>query len=259
MNLPLSKQLSNSLEQKTIIITGASAGIGRQCAIDCSKAGACVVLIARSVDKLLETRSMLEDGNHLVFPYDLSNCEDINVAIKDIVKKVGHVHGFIHSAGAADTMPFQAVSPEDMLVLHKVNTISAFEIARQISKPGCLSPTGASFIFISSIRAIHPEPGTIAYAASKSALVSGMKVIALELAKKKVRCNCISPGFIRTDILDEYLGQIDEEEKQRVLAGSLLGLGEPIDVSRMAIFLLSDQARFITGTDIVIDGGTLLK
>ena len=244
-----------SLSDKTILITGASSGIGRECSIFASKLGANLVLIGRNEERLKNTLDSLEEGKHIYFSCDVTDYESLEGTIKQAVKEVGKICGFVHSAGIELTLPLRNMNHKKYEKLFAVNVISAFEIARLISKKKYLSPQGASFIFISSIKGLVGEIGNIGYCSSKSALLAGCKAMALELASKKIRVNSILPGVVETEMVKNLFDNISEEEQKVIIAKHPLGLGEPRDVANACAFLLSDASRWITGTNFVIDGG----
>ena len=250
-----------SLEGKVIVVTGASSGIGRQCAIDCSKMGATVIAIARNKDRLEETLSMLEGEGHRYYSYDLSDSQGIAELVSTIVSECGRIGGMIYAAGIEKTLPFKLLKPDDYSELFNVNTISAFEMAKSVSsiKNFSKSETGGGIVLIASITASIARNGTAAYSASKGAMVSASRVLASELAARKIRVNCISPGTILTPLMQNYLDQLSEEDLKKRISGFPLGLGETTDVSNACIFLLSDAARWITGQNIIIDGGFTIQ
>lgn len=247
-----------SLNGKKIMITGASSGIGRQCAIDCSKMGATVVLIGRDESRLQETLSQMEGDGHLVCSVDLNQLENIKPLVQNVVSKLGPLDGFIHSAGVEKTLPIKSLKPSDYEDIFRVNTLSAFEFVRYLSGSKNFNQ-GGSIVLISSITSIIGRVGVSAYAASKGAIVSAVKTMALELAKRSVRINAVSPGTVLTPLMHSYLGQIPEEERQKRVEGFPLGLGEPSDVANACIYLLSDAARWVTGQNIIVDGGYTIK
>ena len=243
-----------SLSGKKIIITGASSGIGRQCAISCSQMGALVVLIGRDESRLQETLSLMEGDGHLVCPVDLNQLENIKPLVEDVVSKLGPLDGFIHSAGIEKTLPIKSLKPADYEDIIRVNTLSAFEFVRYFSASKNFNQ-GGSMVIISSITSVIGRVGVSAYAASKGAIVSAVKTMALELAKRNVRINAVSPGTVLTPLMQSYLFQISDEERQKRVDGFPLGLGEPTDVANACIYLLSDASRWVTGQNLVVDGG----
>ena len=247
-----------TLKEKTIIVTGASSGIGRQCAIDCSKMGAKVILIARNQERLEETLASLDNNDHQVYSYDLTQIDGIKDLVNEIVSSNGKINGLIHAAGIEITKPIKLLEPCDFEMIYKTNNLSGFELMRQLSSIKNMNK-GGSIIFISSITAIIGRSGVAAYAASKGAMISATKSFALELANRQIRVNCISPGTILTPMMQNYLNDLDEISRQKRVDGFPLGLGETTDISNACIYLLSDASRWITGQNIIIDGGYTIK
>lgn len=248
-----------SLEGKTIVVTGASSGIGRQCAIDCSKMGAKVAAVARNQVRLKETLSMLEGKGHCCYSCDLSKFEGISDLVYSIVSDCGRIGGMIYAAGIEKTMPFKLLSPDDYFNVINVNALGALEMVRHISSVKNFSEEGGSLVFIASIASVIARAGTAAYTASKGLLVSTTRVLASELSSRKIRVNCISPGTILTPLLQNYLSTLSEEEYKKRVNSSLLGLGYPSDVSMAGIYLLSDASRWVTGQNLIVDGGYTIK
>lgn len=247
-----------SLKEKTIIVTGASSGIGRQCAIDCSKMGAKVILIARNQERLEETLASLDNNDHQVYSYDLTQIDGIKELVNTIVSSNGKIDGLIHAAGIEITKPIKLLESSDYEMIYRTNNLSGFELMRQLSSIKNMNK-GGSIIFISSITAIIGRSGVAAYAASKGAMISATKSFALELAKRQIRVNCISPGTILTPMMLNYLNGLDDASRQKRIDGFPLGLGETTDISNACIYLLSDASRWITGQNIIIDGGYTIK
>lgn len=244
-----------SLEGKLIVVTGASSGIGRQCAIDCSKMGATVVLIARNEERLKETIAMMEcPERHRYHLLDLSMIDRIRPLVDNIVSVHGRIDAYVHAAGIEKTLPLKLLSSDDYNSVFAINTLSAFEFIRYFSSRKKFND-GGRIVVISSILSIVGRGGVSAYAASKGAIVSAVKSMALELAPKKICINCISPGTIRTPLMERFLSSLSEEDYKKRVSGFPLGLGEVTDISQTCLFLLSDASRWITGQNIVVDGG----
>mgnify|MGYP002589065033 CR=1 FL=1 len=243
-----------SLTGKTILVTGASSGIGRQCAIDCSRGGAKIVLIGRNEDRLKETLSNLQEGTGIYFIMDLSDTEQIRAGIEQIIQKVGKIDGLIHAAGIEKTTPVKYTKLSDYENVYRTNAISGFEIIRLLAS-NKVSNDSASFILIASITGIIGRAGVVSYAASKGAMIAAARTMAQEFAGRKIRVNCISPGTILTPMMTEYLESLTEDQKKKRLEGFLLGLGSTEDVSNTCIYLLSDASRWVTGQNLIVDGG----
>ncbi|MCK5848522.1 MAG: SDR family oxidoreductase, partial [Caldisericia bacterium] len=232
------KQNPFSLNGKNIIITGASSGIGKQCAITCSEQGANIALIARNEERLENTYDQLQPGNHISFAQDITEFDMLESLIKEIVEKIGKISGFVHCAGVELTLPLRNMKPELYKKIFDVNVVSGFELAKYITKRKNIADK-ASLVFISSVMGVISQPGLIGYSASKGALISGVKTLALELSKKQTRTNCISPGYVNTPLLNS----LSEERKNILESMHPLGLGEPTDIANAVVFLLSDGSK----------------
>lgn len=243
-----------SLENKVIIVTGASSGIGAQCAIDCSKMGAKVVLVARNEERLQQTVSQMEGEGHLVKSYDLNDLDGVKSLVASITSETGKVDGFIHAAGIEITKPIKLLTPEDYEIVYRTNALAGFEFVRQLSSIKNTN-NGASIVLISSISGVIGRGTVAAYAASKGAMISATRTMAIELAKRNIRVNCVSPGTILTPMMQNVLDSMDEEARAKRVDGFLLGLGETTDISNACIYLLSDAAKWVTGQNLIIDGG----
>lgn len=248
-----------NLNNKNILITGASSGIGKECAILANKAGARVVLIGRNIKRLTETYNMLEGENNLYYSVDLTNYLCLENIINECVSKIGLFSGFIHSAGIELTKPIQTMSAKVFEDLFAINVISAFEISRILSKKKYINPLGASFIYISSIMALYGQKGKVGYCSSKSALLGGTKALALELAVRSIRVNCILPAIVETEMTRKMLASLPETSLIEMQKKHPLGFGKPEDVANASLFLLSDLSKWITGIELVIDGGYHLE
>ena len=169
--------------------------------------------------------------------------------------RIGKISGFVHSAGIEMTLPLRSMQPSYYEDMFATNVISGFELARIISRKKYLGESGVSFIFISSVMGILGQAGKVGYCSSKGALISGAKAMALELAKKNIRVNCILPGVVETEMSNKMLENLPEESKKSILGMHPLGLGKPEDIANACAFLLSDASRWITGTNLIVDGG----
>jgi len=244
-----------SLKDKTVLITGASSGIGKQCAIDASKLGAKVILLGRDQERLQQTRELMADGEHLPISQDICDYDKLPDMIANAVEKTGKIAGFIHSAGIEKTLPFKDMSHDEYEKLFSINVIAGLEIARIISNKKFHIAGDTSFVLISSIMGVIGQRATVGYCASKGALVPACKAMALELAPKKIRVNCVLPAVVMTEMTQRFFTRMNEDAQNAVINMHPLGLGKPQDVSNMCMFLLSDLARWITGTSMLVDGG----
>ena len=244
-----------NLKNKNIIITGASSGIGRQCAITFSQLGANVILIARDKERLKDTFNKLEKGSHLIISQDITKYDELEEVVNAAVDKVGKISGFVHSAGIEMTLPLRSMQTSYYEEMFSINVIAGFELARIISKKKYLDGDGASFIFISSVMGILGQLGKVAYCSSKGALISGARAMALELEKKNIRVNCILSGVVETEMSNKMFENLPEESKKSIIDMHPLGLGKSEDIANACTFLLSDASRWITGTNLIVDGG----
>lgn len=244
-----------SLKNKNLLITGASSGIGRQCAITFSQLGANIILIARNKERLKDTFNKLEKGNHLIISQNITEYNKLEEIVNTSVEKIGKISGFVHSAGIEITLPLRNMQPSYYEKMFSVNVIAGFELAKIISKKKYLDKNGTSFVFISSVMGILGQAGKIGYCSSKGALISGSKAMALELVKKNIRVNCILPGVVKTEMSNKMFENLPEESKKSIVNMHPLGLGKPEDIASACAFLLSDAARWITGTNLIVDGG----
>ena len=245
-----------SLEGKTILITGASSGIGAQCAVDCSKMGANVVLVARNEERLKNVLSQCEGDTHAYYMADMSEIVDKGAKplLEQIVSEHGKLDGFIHSAGIQKTAPLKLLSVKDYEEVIKVNTLSAFEILKYLPNIKYMNADGR-IVLIASITGVIGRPGLAAYSASKGALISAARSMSLELAQRGIGINCVSLGTILTPLMKEYLDSLDENKKKQRVEGFPLGLGQTTDISNACIYLLSNASRWVTGQNLVVDGG----
>lgn len=248
-----------TLEGKTIVVTGASSGIGQQCAVDCSKMGAKVVLIGRNIKRLNDTLELLDGEGHFVISIDLTDFNKLNEEVKGIVREAGPIDGLVNCAGISTTLPFKLVNAEIMDEFFHTNVFSAIEFSRHFCHIGNVNKSGASIVFLSSIMALVGENGKSLYSMTKGALLSAVRSLACEYARKNIRFNCISPGAILTPINQNLPHMKNPEARAALEAKHLLGLGKTSDISNACIYLLSDASRWVTGQNLIVDGGYLAR
>ena len=238
-----------SLEDKTILVTGASSNIGRQIAIQCSKMGANMVVVGRNEERLQETSESLFPTNNQKIIFDLNNSEGIPA----FVDSLPTLDGIVMCAAIFDTTVVRHIREEIVHQMFNTNTFSNILLVQQLLKKKKINPSG-SIIFISSVASYRPYKGNALYSATKGAVNSFSKVTALELSAQKIRVNCLHPGIVkRYTGLREGVISIEDQKKEE--SRIPLGFGSPDDIAYAAVFLLSDGARWITGTDMIVDGG----
>ena len=239
-----------SLAGKTILVTGASSGIGRETAVECSRMGADLVVTGRDTARLQETCSLLETSVKAQIVADLTLTEDV----ERLVAALPPLDGAVLCAGNSTTLPLQFGTREKFDEMFDVNFFAPVELLRLLYKKKVLQK-GASVVLIASIGGTHSfMPGNGVYGASKAALNSVMKYAAREYAPRKVRVNSICPGMVDTPLT--HRATITEEQLAEDAKKYPLGrYGRPDDIAHGAIYLLSDASSWLTGHDLVIDGG----
>lgn len=244
-----------SLEGKTILVTGASSGIGRVTAIECSKLGATLVITARNEERLNETFSLLDgqERSHKMIIADLSNDE----GIATLIENMPEIDGCVSNAGVGATLPIQFISMEELERVYKVNCFAPMMLTKALLKKKKLKKR-SSVVYTSSIAGLtNVSPANAIYGSSKNALNAYVKYAALELSGKQIRFNTIHPGRIETPLIQNRM--ISEEDIKRDLEKyPMKRYGQPEEVARTIVFLLSDASSYITGTSIVVDGGRSL-
>lgn len=243
-----------TLENKRILVTGASSGIGRSIAIECSKMGASVVLTARNKERLEETLGMCKGDNHVIYEADLTDA----TAVDTLVNEVSELDGIVLCSGKGATAPFNFSTKEKFMDVFNTNFFAPVELLRLLSKKKKIRQ-GGSVVFIVSIGGLSKfSMGNSMYGASKASLNSMIHFCALELAGKKIRVNGICPGMVDTPLI--HSGTITDEQHAKDMENyPLKRYGTPEDIAYGAIYLLSDAASWVTGHALVIDGGITSK
>lgn len=239
---------------RTIVITGASSGIGRQCAIECSKMGATVILVARNYERLKDTFDNLVSDNNKIFCADLTSTDQVIDLSQKIGKEIGKIDGIVHCAGISTTLPFKSVSAEKIECFFRSNVFSAIELTRELCKVKFMNE-GASIIFFSSVMGCVGESGKSLYSMTKGALIAAARSLACEFAKRKIRVNCVSPGAILTPINANLPHMTDPDLRKKLEDKHLLGFGQTEDIANAVIYLLSNASRWVTGQNLIVDGG----
>ncbi len=246
-----------SLKNKTILITGASSGIGRATAIECSMLGANVIITARNEERLHETLSMLdisERQQHQLILADLTESDEID----KIANNISLLDGFVNNAGVGMSKPIQFIKEGDLKEIFSINTYAPVLLTQKILKKKKINK-GASIVFTSSIGGnFTVTAGRALYGMTKGAIHNFMKYCALELASRQIRCNSVNPGMIETPLISS--GTLSSEDiKIDMEKYPLKRYGKPQEVAHAITYLLSDAASWVTGHALVIDGGLTLK
>ena len=238
-----------TLSGKTILVTGASAGIGRGIAIACAGMGAQVILTARNTERLQETLALLEGEGHTYIVADLTSEAERTA----LVEQLPALHGVVHCAGVGSRVPCKMLTQEDIDHVLKPNTEAPMLLQAQLLSEKKIKKQ-ASLVYIASAATTMPSAGNAVYSASKAALVAYAKCLAQELAPRQIRVNCISPTMVWTDLA--LVGATAEQLKEAEQLYPLKRYGQPEDIANLAIYLLSDASAWMTGSNIEITGGS---
>ncbi len=240
-------------EGKTVWVTGATSGIGLETARRLAREGAAVVCSARRSDLLDRVVSELPGVGHLSLPFDAEQEAEVTAAGNTLKAANRVIHGAAFCAGRHSLRPLQlskAIHINELLNGNILSTLLCTKIAAKLTWS-----EGASFVWLSSAAALVGNPGESVYSASKGALISACRSVAAELAAKRIRVNTVAPGVVETPMSEKWLSQMTSEQKAAIEAKHLLGFGTTADVAAAVSFLLSGDARWITGTCLTIDGG----
>jgi NAD(P)-dependent dehydrogenase (short-subunit alcohol dehydrogenase family) len=241
-----------TLKGKTILVTGASSGIGKSIAQHCASADAQLVITARNEERLSLTLASLHGQNHIEIPVDLS----VEGQIRLFAEKLPQLDGVVLCAGINPKLPVKFISADKIDEVFRINFSGSVLLVQSLLKLKRINKNGA-IVFISSIAASYATISNGLYASSKGAINSFLRVLALELAGQNIRVNGIQPGLVNTGILDSYelKDNLNEFQKEYPLGR----IGKPEDIANATRFLLSDAAEWITGSSLLIDGGITLR
>lgn len=246
-----------SLSGKNIIVTGASSGIGLATSHLICTLGGNVAMVSRNKEKLSVAQREMPEGSSKAFSFDLRNTDKIPDLVSLIRTEVGPIGGLVHCAGDFAVSPLRSFDSKEYRDLYDLHVTAFFMLSKAVCTKKNVDPTGASIVAVSSVTAISGLEGSSTYSSVKGALVSAVRSLAAEYATKKIRFNCVCPGWVNTPMLDRIKALYPDLESfdLAITKRHLLGLGQPEDVSNSICFLLSDAARWITGTSVVLDGG----
>lgn len=239
-------------QNEKFVVTGASSGMGKQIACELAEAGAVVLAMARRESELNALKEQYPN-NIVVAAVDVCDYAAVEASVKDFVSQYGKLDGAVHAAGISVLTPLKGYIEADAKRIMDISFWAGVHLLSICTKIKNAN-NGASFVLFSSVRALKGDKGSFAYSSTKASLRISAHSFAKEIAQKKMRVNTVSPGWVATDLTKEQ-GELHNLEE--VNRNHLLGIGKPEDVSGTVLFLLSDRAKWITGTDIVVDGGYL--
>jgi len=244
-----------SLEGKRVLITGSSSGIGRQIAISCSKMGATVIGTGRDTSKLDETLGLLSGAGHLMVPADLTQASGRDSVMAAIDNPL---EGIVHCAGISRLSPVRMMTEAHLLEIMAINVNAPMLLTQVLLKKQKIQD-GGSILFISSIAAHIGVAGVAGYSGSKAALLAMMRCLAMEVVKRKIRVNCLSPSLVETPLFEAMELQSGTSSMEQKRNDHPLGFGKPEDIANASVFFLSEASRWITGTTLVMDGGLTIS
>lgn len=248
----------SDISGQRILVTGASSGIGRETCVLLSHLGAQLVLVGRSEDRLAATLDSLDGTGHVVKPKDMADPDVIPAWMKILAKESGPLTGLVHCAGIHAFNPVRFLKDQDFSNMMNVNVNSAVQLAKGFRQKGVRGESN-SLVLLASVAGLVGQAGVAAYSASKGAITSLTRSLAMELAAENVRVNCVAPGIVKTEMTQEFQSKLTDEQYQQLCNDYPLGLGEPRDVANAIVFLLSNTSRWVTGTTLVVDGGFTAK
>lgn len=243
---------------KTYLITGASSGIGRASARLIAECGGRVIVSGRDTDRLNATLTQLPGLGHMAFPVALEGADQACEWVKGVLESTGPLSGVFHCAGSELIRPIRMLKQVQLDQVLGSSLLAGFGIARAISKKNALEDN-ASLVFMSSVAGSTGQVGMTAYSAAKAGIDGMVRSLACEFAPRMIRVNSIAAGAVRTAMHDRLTKGTAEEAAAAYESSHLLGFGEADDVSRAAVFLLSDASRWITGTTLIVDGGYMVR
>lgn len=242
---------------KRVLVTGAGSGIGRATAILLSELGASLVLVGRDVKKLDATSQMLGKGTSVTASFDFADSERIEELMRHLTEHGGQLDGLVHCAGVQTFNPLRTLRPQSLQRLITINTISSAMLIKAMQTRECGADT-ASIVMTASTAGILGSPGNGAYGASKAAVILMVRTFALELIERGIRLNAVAPAMVETEMVQRSRDSTTPEVFSAMVDKHPMGIGRPDDVANAIVFLLSDAARWITGTTLVADGGLSL-
>ena len=234
----------------TVLVTGASSGIGRSIAIACAAKGMTVVLNGRNVARLSETLALMSGEGHLFLPADLTD----KTQREALAAQVSVLNGVVHCAGIGSRVLCKMLEQDDVQHVMEANFNAPVLLQAALLQEKKIAAS-SSIVFIASAAAMMPSVGNAIYSASKAALIAYAKCLSLELAARKIRVNCISPAMVWTDLA--LVGAAEEQLREAEQAYPLRRYAQPEDIAPMAVYLLGEESRWVTGSNFELTGWAL--
>jgi NAD(P)-dependent dehydrogenase (short-subunit alcohol dehydrogenase family) len=251
----MSREPFIDFQGKKIILTGVFSELGRSIAGELSHYGASLVLVGRDKEELAGAGGGLEPGGHDVLLMDLGDPASIVPAIKEFARQHGRIYGMCHAAQADEASPLSSAEAETVRSILDMNLVAGIELARGVTRRDVMETSGGSILFVSSIAALVGVAGRVGYSASHGGISAAARSMAVELARRKIRVNTISPGLVDAGMAQEVRSRFSDTQIRDIVNTHPLGIGQCRDVARAVAFLLAPQSSWITGTDLVVDGG----
>ena len=242
------------LNNKRFIVTGAASGIGKSTAIVLSELGASLLLLDINETALEETKSLCGELAKTLL-LDLTNSASIKDAFIKSASEGGKFDGFVHCAGLPYMSPLKSISKDKAMKVYELNSYAAVELSKVFINRNVFNGVSGSIVFISSVYATVGSGANVGYAMSKAAINGLTKALAIELAPRNIRVNCVAPGFVKTKMMSDTNVSFDDDRDSVLSALHPLGLGNSEDIANPIAFLLSEASQWMTGVILNVDGG----
>jgi NAD(P)-dependent dehydrogenase (short-subunit alcohol dehydrogenase family) len=246
------------MKDRIVVVTGSGSGIGRSCAIEFAREGAKVIVVDVNIKGAQETVHQIEEFNGYAeaFKADVSNPDSVQALVEHTIKKYSKIDSLVNNAAIQINKTVEDITFEEWNLQMSVNVGGIFLCSKYFLP--YLRQTKGSIVSMSSVNGFFVEPMCAGYCATKAAIIGLTKAMAIDHGHEGVRVNCICPGYIDAGLAEGYFQSQPDPAKARVEAGKLHALwriGRPEEVGRVAVFLASDEASFMTGASVVVDGG----